>query len=90
MRCLHQKALSLFRAQGTLQKRRQKECKSQRGWKTPRKQGPLHQPHDEHAQEPMETEAACTGPAQVCTDGVLELKGEWTFARILNPEAVSS
>jgi hypothetical protein len=28
--------------QGTLQKRRKKKYKSQRGWKTPKKQGPLY------------------------------------------------
>ena len=33
---------SPFRAQETLRKKRQKDCKSQRGWRTPRKQGHLN------------------------------------------------
>ena len=35
--CLHQ--IPPLRAQGTLWKKRQKDCKNQRGWRTPRKQG---------------------------------------------------
>ena len=38
------KGMSL-RTQGTPWKRRQKECKSHRGWRTPKKGGPLNQ-HD--------------------------------------------
>lgn len=36
------KSLPPFRAQGALRKRRQKECKSQKKWRTPRKQGHLN------------------------------------------------
>jgi hypothetical protein len=32
-------------AQETSHKRRQKDCKSQRGWRTPGKQGPLRKIH---------------------------------------------
>lgn len=55
-----------LKAQGTLQKRRPIECKSQILWSTPSKQGPLNQ-YDWCAYELTETKAACTGPAWVCT-----------------------
>ena len=41
MGCLHQ--ILPLGAQGTSQKRRQKECKSWRGWRTPGEQGSLNQ-----------------------------------------------
>ena len=63
MGCLHQ--IPPLRAQGTLQKKRQKECKSQRGWQTPREQVSLN-PHDLRSSELTNTDVACTGPAQVC------------------------
>ena len=40
--------------------------KDQSGWRTLRKPGPLSQ-RGGHPYELPETEAACTGPAQVCT-----------------------
>lgn len=55
-----------LKAQGTLQKRKPIECKSQILWSTPSKQGPLNQ-YDWCAYELTETKAACTGPAWVCT-----------------------
>lgn len=47
-------------------KRRQKEFKSQRKWRTPRIQGPLNQP-DQSSCELTENAAASSGPTQVCT-----------------------
>ena len=41
MGCIHQ--IPTFKVQGTPQKRKQKECKSQRGWRTQREQHPLSQ-----------------------------------------------
>lgn len=52
---------SPVRAQRTLEKMRQKECKSQRRWGRPRKQSPLNQ--QDHC---TLTEAAGTGSAGVC------------------------
>lgn len=59
--CLHQ--LPPLRAQGTIQKRKDKECKSQREWRTPRNQGPLSQ-HAQSSYELAKTAAACIGAAQ--------------------------
>ncbi|CAO2581047.1 hypothetical protein LEMLEM_LOCUS1736, partial [Lemmus lemmus] len=53
----------------------QKEYKSQRRWKTSRKQSPLNQ-HEQNIRELTETEAACTGPAQVHAS--MKLPDEYT------------
>jgi hypothetical protein len=47
-----------LRAQGTLQKRRQKECKSKRWWRVPWRPGPPHQ--REHHSSELTDAAACT------------------------------
>ena len=36
----------------------QKECRGQQGWRTPRKQGPLHQ-HEQSYSYSQEAQAAC-------------------------------
>ena len=57
-----------LRVHGTMGKVRQKESKRWRGWRTPRKQGPLRK-HDYHTQQGYHTEtgAACRGSARICT-----------------------
>jgi hypothetical protein len=63
------------RAQGTIQKRMQKDYKSQRGWKTPREQG-LQTLQDQHRYELSQT---VTGLCQIGSQGYLLLTtaGEW-------------
>lgn len=54
-----------LRTQGILRKRKQKECKSQRGWRKPGEQGALNQLNK--AQMNSVTEAASTGLTHLCT-----------------------
>ena len=49
-----------------IQKMCQKECKRQRGWRTPRKQDLLNQ-QEQSFKEFTDTEAEYTGSSQVCT-----------------------
>ena len=64
------------------------ECKSQRGWRTSRKQGLRY------TKGPTMTVVACKGISQVFDGsqmvGVLELKGEVDTCPIPNPEATSN
>lgn len=62
--CLHQ--ILQFRAQGSLWKRRKKECKSPRECSTQRKQHPLNQ-QEPYTCELTDTKGAHTGPAKVWT-----------------------
>ena len=64
-----------LKAQGTLQKRRPIECKSQILWSTPSKQGPLNQ-YDWCAYELTETKQHARGLHGSVPDCALELKGE--------------
>lgn len=48
-----------------IQKKRQKDCQSQRGWKIPRKQCFPDIQQDWHTYEFTEIVAACTGPSGV-------------------------
>jgi hypothetical protein len=58
-----------------MRKRRQKNCRSQRGWKT-RKQGLLDTTLcSVEAQELTETMEACKGAAQICASRVRVLRG---------------
>lgn len=52
-----------LRVHRTMGKVRQNKCKRRRGWRTPRKPGPLGRQQDYHT----ETGAACRGPARICT-----------------------
>lgn len=65
---------SLPPGSGIHQKRREKEYKSQRVWKSPRKHSSINQ-QDSCTNELSETAAACTGPAQFCTRS--SPKAEW-------------
>lgn len=64
--CLHYIHTSTPAVQGILQKRRKKECMSQKGWRPPRKQGSLNW-HIQSSCELTDPEAACTGPVWLCT-----------------------
>lgn len=54
LRCLHQ--MPPLKAQRIQKRRRQKECKGQRGWKTA-EQGPLNQPGKVHMNSQMKEQA---------------------------------
>ena len=75
-KCLHQ--IPLLRAQ----KRRWKNCRSQRGWRIPGEKSLLNQ-HDQSSYELTETEAACTGsvPGLLCTYHGFQLS---VFMRLLS------
>ena len=60
-----------FRSQENPWRRKNEECKSQRGWRRPRKQGPLINRTSAHLT--LETEAARTGPAQVYNLSLLHI-----------------
>lgn len=78
-----------LKAQGTLGKSRQKECKRQKGLRTPRKQDPLNT-HDQCIYEDTETEAACTWLIQVGTGWDPRTERSENRAPIQNPEAISN
>lgn len=52
----HHHQIAPIRVWGISHKKKQKEWKGQKGWRTSRKQGPLRQ-HDQSAYELTETEA---------------------------------